>query len=41
MKEVPQLTKQSKQQLTFTSYCVGDMAKGKNCNIMHPTQKLF
>ena len=36
MKEVPQLTKQL---LTITSYYVGDMAKGKECNIMHPSQK--
>ena len=36
MKEVPQLTKQL---LTVTSYWVGDMAKGKEYNIIHPTQK--
>ena len=38
MKEVPQLTKQL---LTVTSYCVEDMAKGKECNIMYPTQKII
>ena len=38
MKEVPQLTKQL---LTITSYCVGDMAKAKEWNIMHPTQKII